>query len=267
MAFVMRRKFRASVRSIGKTKRSTPCRNSFRLLSFRIVRNRSNPSHQNDSSANDDDDCPSAVISPPNVYSIHSLLNPNQYQRLSLSSSRSNSAELSEQKHLTNEQIEFLEKFFKENPWADQAQLDAIVKATGLNETMIKVRRRSRDEGSSSDVLSLQIYLEQRRMKWNQIYANHSNPYFSYHSSDHGNSSSMKNEFDSTPSEISSPSLRSELFLSSDPHDFFCSAAPSAYPSGRFDRSAFNLIEIVSFCFSDYYSSYPYPSDWRYKFP
>ena len=98
------------------------------------------------------------MISPPNVYSIHSLLNPNQYQRLSSSSSRSNSAELNDQKHLTNEQIEFLEKFFKENPWADQAQLDAIVKATGLNEPMIKVRRLREERKTFSSRFSADLF-------------------------------------------------------------------------------------------------------------
>ena len=38
------------------------------------------------------------------------------------------------------EQIDFLDKFFKDNPWADNAQIESIVKATGLTESVIKVR-------------------------------------------------------------------------------------------------------------------------------
>lgn len=45
-----------------------------------------------------------------------------------------------DQKHFSAEQIDFLDKFFKENPWADNAQIESIVKATGCNESMIKVR-------------------------------------------------------------------------------------------------------------------------------
>lgn len=45
-------------------------------------------------------------------------------------------------KHFSAEQINFLDKFFKENPWADSAQIESIVKATGLSETIIKVRKR-----------------------------------------------------------------------------------------------------------------------------
>jgi hypothetical protein len=37
------------------------------------------------------------------------------------------------------EQIDFLDKFFKDNPWADNAQIESIVKATGLTESVIKV--------------------------------------------------------------------------------------------------------------------------------
>jgi hypothetical protein len=41
----------------------------------------------------------------------------------------------------SKEQMEFLDKFFKDNPWADNAQIDAIVKQTGLNERIIKVKK------------------------------------------------------------------------------------------------------------------------------
>lgn len=36
--------------------------------------------------------------------------------------------------------MKFLDKFFKDNPWADQTQVESIVKATGLAESVIKVR-------------------------------------------------------------------------------------------------------------------------------
>lgn len=39
----------------------------------------------------------------------------------------------------SKEQIDILDKFFKENPWADHAQIESIVKQTGFNETIIKV--------------------------------------------------------------------------------------------------------------------------------
>lgn len=40
----------------------------------------------------------------------------------------------------SKEQIEFLDKFFKDNPWADHAHIELIVKQTGLNEIIIKVK-------------------------------------------------------------------------------------------------------------------------------
>jgi hypothetical protein len=43
-------------------------------------------------------------------------------------------------KHFSAEQIDFLDKFFKDNPWADNAQIESIVKATGLTDTIIKVK-------------------------------------------------------------------------------------------------------------------------------
>jgi len=45
-----------------------------------------------------------------------------------------------DEKYFSNEQIEFLDKFFKDNPWADNAQIDSIVKQTGLTESIIKVK-------------------------------------------------------------------------------------------------------------------------------
>jgi hypothetical protein len=41
----------------------------------------------------------------------------------------------------SKEQLEFLDKFFKDNPWADNAQIESIVKQTGLNELIIKVKK------------------------------------------------------------------------------------------------------------------------------
>lgn len=94
-----------------------------------------------------------------------------------------------DQKHFSAEQIDFLDKFFKENPWAESAQLESIVKETGLNESMIK------------------SYLDQRRAKWNSMYS--SNNYLNYSNNEFGSDSSfhhahqqflghnsMKNEFD-----------------------------------------------------------------------
>jgi len=42
----------------------------------------------------------------------------------------------------SKEQLEFLDKFFKDNPWADNAQIESIVKQTGLNELIIKVKKK-----------------------------------------------------------------------------------------------------------------------------
>ncbi len=48
-----------------------------------------------------------------------------------------------DQKLFSAEQIDFLDKFFKENPWADNAPIESIVKATGLTESIIKVTKKS----------------------------------------------------------------------------------------------------------------------------
>ena len=50
-----------------------------------------------------------------------------------------------EQKHFSAEQIDFLNKFFKDNPWAETAQLESIVKETGLTESIIKVKQTNRE--------------------------------------------------------------------------------------------------------------------------
>lgn len=76
--------------------------------------------------------------------------------------------ELNDQKHLTDEQMEFLEKFFKENPWADQAQLDAIVKATGFNETMVKVSGSICEE-EEEDERDIHFHSDLRRTTTNEM--------------------------------------------------------------------------------------------------
>jgi hypothetical protein len=48
-------------------------------------------------------------------------------------------------KQCSSEQIDFLDKFFKDNPWADSAQCESIVKATGLTESIVKVRLTSQE--------------------------------------------------------------------------------------------------------------------------
>ena len=50
-----------------------------------------------------------------------------------------------DQKHFSAEQIDFLDKFFKDNPWADNAQIESIVKATGLTESIIKVGKTDQE--------------------------------------------------------------------------------------------------------------------------
>lgn len=52
--------------------------------------------------------------------------------------------DLLDQKHFSNEQIDFLDKFFKENPWAENAQIESIVKQTGLAESIIKVKNNTK---------------------------------------------------------------------------------------------------------------------------
>jgi hypothetical protein len=49
-------------------------------------------------------------------------------------------------KHFSAEQIDFLDKFFKDNPWADNAQIESIVKATGLAESIIKVNNNNQNK-------------------------------------------------------------------------------------------------------------------------
>lgn len=50
---------------------------------------------------------------------------------------------MSDHKHFSAEQIDYLDKFFKENPWADNAQIESIVKASGCAESIIKVKRKN----------------------------------------------------------------------------------------------------------------------------
>ena len=53
--------------------------------------------------------------------------------------------EMFDYKHFSIEQIHFLDKFFKDNPWADNAQIESLVKATGLTESVIKVIERGKN--------------------------------------------------------------------------------------------------------------------------
>ncbi|CAF3349161.1 unnamed protein product [Rotaria socialis] len=211
----------------------------------RIVRNRggSNNSSSPTATTTEDDSRshPISVSSSPNVYSIHSLLNHSQYEYSTIkqrSSSRTNHHnDLLDQKHFSIEQIEFLDKFFKDNPWADHAQIESIVKQTGLTESIIKA------------------YVDQRRAKWNAIYT--SNNYLNYNSNEfiptsNSTQALIKNDFDMTSAAaIATPSQSSnELFCSSYP-------PPPPPPTTNFPMPAHA---------SDYYASYPYSADWRYKF-
>jgi len=91
-----------------------------------------------------------------------------------------------------------LDKFYKDNPWADNAHLELIIKQTGLNESIIR------------------NYIEQRRMNI-------------YHT---------------------------------DTNEIFSSSYPTSGKMNLFQQ----IICSFLFCFEDYYPTYPYPTDWRYKF-
>ena len=62
---------------------------------------------------------------------------------------------MAEQKHFSAEQIDFLNKFFKDNPWAETAQLESIVKETGLTESIIKVKQTNREWSDHNVHLSI----------------------------------------------------------------------------------------------------------------
>ncbi|CAF3608962.1 unnamed protein product [Adineta steineri] len=174
----------------------------------RIVRNRNSSSDTSSPTATTaEDDSRShqtTVSSSPNVYSIHSLLNHTQYEYSTIkqrSLSRTNHS--------------------NDNPWADNAQIESIVKQTGLTESIIKT------------------YIEQRRAKWSSIYSSHN--YSNYTPNEF---IPIKNDFDTTATTTTTH-----------PNELFCSS--SAYPSANFTMPPPS---------SDYYSSYPYATDWRYKF-
>ncbi|CAF3629107.1 unnamed protein product [Rotaria sp. Silwood1] len=214
----------------------------------RIVRNRgsSNNSSSPTATTTEDDsrshqiNVSSSSSSSPNVYSIHSLLNHSQYEYSTIkqrSSSRTNHHnDLLDQKNFSNEQIDFLDKFFKDNPWADNAQIEAIVKQTGLTESIIKA------------------YIDQRRAKWNAIYS--SNNYLSYNSNEfiptsNSTQTLIKNDFDMTTAPAISQS-----------NEPFCSSSYPPPPPPPPTTTNFPLTAHPS----DYYTSYPYSTDWRYKF-
>jgi len=82
-------------------------------------------------------------------------------------------------------------------------------------------------------------------MKWNN--------YLNYNSNEFIPTQTLiKNDYDTT---ITTPTS-----------EFFCSS--SSYPpppSGKMNgKTTTNILSLFSF--KDYYSSYPYSSDWRYKF-
>jgi hypothetical protein len=87
----------------------------------------------------------------------------------------------------SKEQIDFLDKFFKDNPWADNAQIESIVKQTGFNESIIK------------------NYIDQRRIKWNN--------YFNYNSNEFIPTQTLiKNDYNTPPPP---PTTTNEFFCSS----------------------------------------------------
>lgn len=97
-----------------------------------------------------------------------------------------------DQKHFSAEQIDFLDKFFKENPWADNAQIESIVKATGLAEPVIKVKRNEQ-QYPFIPLFLLQAYIDQRRAKWNSMY--NSNNYLNYNTNEFSADLSVQSSF------------------------------------------------------------------------
>ncbi|CAF1162065.1 unnamed protein product [Adineta ricciae] len=208
----------------------------------------------NSTTSNDDDSRTHAtgVSASPNGYSIHSLLNHSQYslQSHEYSTKRSHHhhhgsrpshhIQMQDQKAFSAEQIDFLDKFFKDNPWADSAQIESIVKATGLTELVIKA------------------YVEQRRAKWNSMYP--SNNYLNYNTNDFASEHSVQPSFHNGNQQfMGNNSMKNEFDVSAtQSNDGFCSSSTS-YPS-----SAGPNFPIPPHA-SDYYSSYPYSTDWRYS--
>lgn len=196
---------------------------------------------------------PTGVSSSPNNYSIHSLLNHSQYNLHSNEystkrsqhhhGSRSNHhhhphpIEMLDHKHFSAEQIDFLDKFFKENPWADNAQIETIVKSTGLPEITIKA------------------YIDQRRAKWNTIYS--SNNYLNYNTNEFSSDLSGQTSFHNVNQQfLGNNTMKNDFDVSAtQSNELFCSS--SSYPTSS---ASFSIPAHAS----DYYASYPYPADWRY---
>jgi hypothetical protein len=119
----------------------------------------------------------------------------------------------------SKEQNEFLDKFYKDNPWADNAPIDIIVKQTGLSESIIKG------------------YIDQRRMKW-------------YASNNYLNSNEfiptqtiIKNDYDITTSKRKELITKKKVFFFNinsilETNEFFCSS------SGKIDEKKNKMNEI-----------------------
>ncbi|CAF1392474.1 unnamed protein product [Rotaria magnacalcarata] len=210
----------------------------------------------NGTASNEDDSRShqTGVSSSPNGYSIHSLLNHSQYNLYTNDYSIKRShhhhhhhhgsrmshhhMDMHDHKHFSAEQINFLDKFFKENPWAENAQIESIVKATGLTESIIKV------------------YIDQRRSKWSSMYP--SNNYLNYAANEFSNDLSTSSFHNANQHFIGNNPMKNDFDLSStQPNELFCSSSTS-YPTST---ANFPIPAHAS----DYYSSNPYSTDWRYS--
>ncbi|CAF1125319.1 unnamed protein product, partial [Rotaria sp. Silwood1] len=200
---------------------------------------------------------PTGVSSSPNGYSIHSLLNHSQYNLHSNEYSIKRShhhhhhhhhgsrinhhIEMLDYKHFSAEQINFLDKFFKDNPWADNAQIESIAKATGFAESTIK------------------IYIDQRRAKWNSMYT--SNNYLNYNTNDFSNDLSTQSSFHNVNQHFignNNNTMKNDFDIpSTQSNELFCTSSTS-YPTSTTNFS-------IPAHGSDYYSSNPYSTDWRYS--
>ncbi|CAF2693389.1 unnamed protein product [Rotaria sp. Silwood2] len=201
---------------------------------------------------------PTGVPSSPNGYSIHSLLNHSQYNLHSNEYSIKRShhhhhhnhhhhgsrinhhIEMLDYKHFSAEQINFLDKFFKDNPWADNAQIESIAKATGLSESIIKT------------------YIDQRRAKWNSMYT--SNNYLNYNTNDFSNDLSTQSSFHNVNQHFigNNNTMKNDFDISStQSNELFCSSS-TPYPTST---TNFPIPAHAS----EYYSSNPYSTDWRYS--
>ncbi|CAF3697813.1 unnamed protein product, partial [Rotaria sp. Silwood1] len=173
---------------------------------------------------------PTGVSSSPNGYSIHSLLNHSQYNLHSNEYSIKRShhhhhhhhhgsrinhhIEMLDYKHFSAEQINFLDKFFKDNPWADNAQIESIAKATGFAESTIK------------------IYIDQRRAKWNSMYT--SNNYLNYNTNDFSNDLSTQSSFHNVNQHFignNNNTMKNDFDIpSTQSNELFCTSSTS-YPT------------------------------------